>query len=90
MNWTDASGLGINVPFNTENIQKITLPKSIISINGDSFKNLSKLKTINIEENIAHIDNIGADAFYGCTSLENITINNNIRNDFWKKFKKDS
>jgi len=67
----------LTIPFNTENIQKITLPKSIISINGDSFKNLSKLKTINIEENIAHIDNIGADAFYGCTSLENITINNN-------------
>ena len=68
---------GLIFPYDTSNIIIIRMPSSIETLGIDSFKNLSRLKTINIEQGIADINNIGDNVFLGCSSLENITINNN-------------
>ena len=74
--WGGGSGgpgdFNLLFPADTSNIIQIDLSDSITKIEKDGFKNLPRLRTINIPKNIATIqDNV----FYNCLNLDNIIIN---------------
>lgn len=61
--------IGYEAFYNCQGISNITLPDSIVSIEGYAFYNCHGLKSIIIEKNVT---NIGGYAFKGCTGLTNI------------------
>lgn len=67
--------IGYGLFENMSEIVSITLPESLISIEGDAFYGCSSLKNINIPSSVT---SIGGSAFNGCTSLETITIPNSV------------
>ena len=57
-------------------LEKITIPSSLITIDNNAFQFCYKLSNIEFSEGL---ESIGERAFYGCTSLENLTLPNNIK-----------
>ena len=54
----------------------VTLPDSLETIGGDTFRNYTHLRSLTIPENVASIE---ADTFYNCIDLEEINVlNENI------------
>lgn len=67
------------------NLEKVTLPKSIISIGDSAFSNCEKLIEINLPDSITYI---GESAFHGCKKLKSIKIPKKItvirEHTFWE------
>ena len=63
--------------FRDANVQfTVTLPDSLETIGGDTFRNYTHLRSLTIPENVASIE---ADTFYNCIDLEEINVlNENI------------
>ena len=59
---------------NCTNLTNITLPESLTGIANGAFKNCTSLLEINIPEEC----NIGENAFYGCSSLSDVTISDGV------------
>ncbi|MDF2543419.1 MAG: hypothetical protein K0S47_3137 [Herbinix sp.] len=53
------------------NIENIVIPKGVINIGKDSFRNCTNIKSVIIPEGVTRIDK---GAFYGCTSLSDIEL----------------
>lgn len=64
-----------NISYGNESITKVIISEGIEEIAIRSFRNFKQLLSINIPSTV--ID-IGAQAFYGCTNLENIEISSRV------------
>ena len=62
--------------YNCYSLESIKLPEKITEIKGSTFENCKKLKKINIPDNVTRI---GVHAFYGNTSLEEVSISKNSK-----------
>ena len=60
--------------YNDNNLATFTIPSSVTSIYNNSFTGCSSLATVNLE----NITYFGNGAFYECTMLNNITLNNSL------------
>ncbi len=58
-------------------LERVDIPKSVISIGGYAFEECSNLKSIDLPDGITII---GWSVFRGCSSLENITIPDSVTN----------
>ena len=65
------TSLGSYMFYNCVNLQEVSLPGTLETINTSAFQYCSSLEEIDLPESLT---TIGATAFYGCTSLEEITI----------------
>ena len=62
-----------NNSFNNTNLTKVVVKASSITLGNYAFKNNSYLTSFN-----GNIDSIGAGAFYGCSKINNINLNDDI------------
>lgn len=56
-------------------LETVTLPESLVSMENAAFMNCTKLTTINVPGSLS---NISYRAFFGCTSLANVTISDGV------------
>ncbi len=61
-----------------KNVECVTIPRSVISIEPEAFKNYKNLREVKFEEG-SELEYIGNNAFEGCISLESITIPRNVK-----------
>ena len=61
------------------NLVEVSLPSTIVEIRNYAFKNCEKLTTINLEV----VEYIREGAFYGCSSLENVTFADGVVIEDW-------
>ena len=69
------TSLGSYMFYDCVNLQDVSLPGTLETINTSAFQYCSSLEEIELPESLT---TIGATAFYGCTSLEEITIPDGI------------
>ena len=63
--------------FNTTEIREITIPKEIYTINQSAFFNCDYLKYVEFEKD-SECKYLGAQAFQGCNSLDNLKLPDNL------------
>ena len=64
--------------FYGRNIETITIPNSVTTINEQAFKNCKELTEVNFEDN-SRLTTIGKEAFYGNTLLATIVLPNSLQ-----------
>lgn len=63
-------------------LERIDLPENVVSFGMGAFRNCHSLKTITIPKST--LKRIGSDCFYGCKSLERVTIGDDVQDvDGW-------
>ncbi len=69
--------------FSETSLTSVTIPKSVTSIGEKAFFNCNSLQTLNLDNCTA---DIGAEAFYGCSSLLKLSVPGNVKNIGKKAF----
>lgn len=62
-----------------KNITAIKLPSTVVKINPTLYGACENIKEIEISKAWSNISEITSDMFYGCTSLQKLTLNDNIK-----------